>query len=151
MLSMRLTVAMIALALLTAPALGLLADRNVGTSVLLAGLVAFLGVLMVAVLMTDALTRSLVAMTDAVQVLARDKSSEPNHERDRQHDNFVALQPHAQRIRMVIAAVELASCPKALGGAIATENPAVERRCMLTNAHAVGKYIDIVVPSDRRE
>ena len=151
MLSMRLTVAMIALALLTAPALGLLADRDVGTSVLLAGVAAILGVLMVAVLLADALTRSLVAMTDAVQVLARDKSAEPNHERDKQHDSVVALQLYAPRICMVIAAVESASRPNALGGAIAIGNPAVERRCKLTNAHAVGKYLDIVIPSDRRE
>jgi hypothetical protein len=151
MLSMRLTAAMIVLALLTAPALGLLADRNVETSVLLAGLAAILGVLMVAVLSADTLTRPLVEMADAVQALARDKSAQPNHESDERHDNVVALQPHAQRMRMVIATVELAGRPKALGGAIATGNPAAERRCKLTTAHAVGNYVDIAIHFDGRE
>jgi hypothetical protein len=136
MQSSRLTDAMMVFALLTAAALGLLADRDVGTSVVLAG-VAIFGVLMVVVLLADALTRPLVELADAVQALARSRSTGPNHESDMQHDNVVALQPQAQPIRTAVAGLESASRPKAL--------------CESINATAVGTYIDIVIQSDRRE
>jgi hypothetical protein len=142
MLSMRLTVAIIAMAL-TVPALGLLAGRNVEASVLFAGLAATLGVLMLAVLLAAALTRPLVEIADAVQALARNKSVEPNHGGDQPHHNIVTSQPHAQRMPMVIAPVKTASGPTAPAGVIASPDK-------LTNTHAAGKYIDFVIPSDRR-
>jgi hypothetical protein len=149
MQSTRLTATTTALALLTA--LGLFADRDVATFVLLAGLAAILGVLMMALLLADALARPLVELAGAVAALARDKSARPNREDDMQRDNVVALQLQARSIRMVVAAVESVSRRKALGAAIATGNPAVQRRYRFTRAHAIGTYIDIVIPSDRRE
>ena len=150
MQSIRYTAAVTVLALPAAAALGLLAGRNVGTAVVLAGLAATLGVLMVAVLLADALTRPLVELADAVQALARDKSAEPSRESDIRYDNVVALQPHAQRIRVVVAAVQAASRPKARGSAIATANPAIERFGDAINVRAAGTYVDILIPSDRR-
>jgi hypothetical protein len=151
MQSSRHTAAVAVLALLTAAALGLLADRNVGTAVVLAGLAAVLGVLMVAILLADALTRPLVALADAVQALARDRSAEPNRESDIQYDNVAALQPQARRIHVVVAAPESASRTKAFGAAIVTGHPAIERFGESIEVRAVGTYIDILIPSDRRE
>jgi hypothetical protein len=145
--STRYTAAVTVLALMTAAALGLLADRNVGTAAVLAGVAAVLGVLMVAILLADALTRPLVELAAAVQALARDRSAEP----DIRYSNVVASQPQAQRIRVVVAAVQSASRPKALDGAIAAANPALERFGDAINVRAVGTYIDILIPSDRRE
>jgi hypothetical protein len=147
----RYTTAVTVLALLTAAALGLLADRNVGTAVLLAGLAAVLGVLLAAILLADALTRPLVELADAVQALARDESAGPNRASDIRYDNVVVLPPQAQRLRLVVAAVQSASRPKALGGAIATAHPAIERFGETIKVRAVGTYIDILIPSDRRE
>jgi hypothetical protein len=149
MQSTRLATATIALALLTA--LGLFADRDVAALVLLAGLAAISGVLVVVLPLAAALARPLVDLAEAVGALARDKSGRPNHQSDMQHDDVVALQPQAQGIHMVIATVESASRRKALGAAIATGNPAVQRRYTFTRTHAVGTYIDIVIPSDRHE
>jgi hypothetical protein len=67
-----------------------------------------------------------------------------------QHDDVVALPPQAQGIHMVIAAVESASGRNTLGAAVATGTPAVQRRYTFTRTHAVGTWIDIVIPSDRR-
>jgi len=140
MQSTRLAAATIALALLTTP--GLLGDRDAAAFVLLAGLAAIAGGLVVA--------RPLADLAEAVLALARDKSGRPNHQRDMQRDDVVALQPQAQGIHLAIAAVESASGRNALGVAIATGNPAVQRRYTFTRTHAVGTCIDIVIPSDRR-
>jgi hypothetical protein len=151
MQSTRYTAAVTVLALLTATALGLLADRNVGTAVVLAGLAAVLGVLMVAILLADALTRPLAELVDAVHALARDRSAEPNRDSDIRYDNVVALLPQAQRIRLVVAAVQSANRPKALDGAIAPGHPAIERFGESIKVRTVGTHIDILIPSDRRE
>lgn len=143
MLSMRWTTAIIVLAV-TASALSLFADRNIETSVVLAGLAAILGVLTVAVLL-------LAEMVDAVQTLIRDHNSNHHHESGKQYDDGVAFAPHAHHLRMVIAAVESVSRSKALGGAIAAGKLITERRGKLTSVQAVGNYIDIVIPSDRHE
>jgi hypothetical protein len=143
MLSTRWTIAIIVLAV-TASALGLFGDRNVETTVLLAGLAAILGILTVAVLL-------LAEMVDAVQALVRDHSSNHHHESGKQYDDDVALAPHAHHLRMVIAAVESVSRSKTLGGVIATRHSTLERHGKLTNVQAVGNYIDIFIPSDRHE
>jgi hypothetical protein len=130
--STRLTAAMIGLVLLAAPALALLAYRNVETSILLAGLAAILGVVVATVLMADALTRPLVEMADAVTTLARARAAELASEA--QHANVVALEPYAQRKRAFATAAE----------------PAAERR-KSTTGQAIGSTIDFVIPSDRRE
>ena len=148
MQSTRLAAATIALALLTA--LGLLADRDAAAFVLLAGLAAITGVLLVVLPLAAALARPLADLAEAVRALAHDKPSRPNHRSDMQHDDVVALQPQAQGIHMVIAAVESASRRNALGAAIATGNPAVQRRYTFSRTDAVGTCIDIVIPSDRR-
>jgi hypothetical protein len=143
MLSMRWTTAIIVLAV-TASALSLFTDRNIETSVLLAGVAAILGVLTVAVLL-------LAEMVDAVQALIRDHSSSHHHKSGKQSDDGVAFAPHAHHLRMVIAAVESVSRSKALGGAIAAGNTVTQRRGKLTSVRAMGNYIDIVIPSDRHE
>jgi hypothetical protein len=143
MLSMRWTTAIVVLALI-ASALSLFADRNVETSVLLAGMAAILGVLTVTVLL-------LAEIVDAVQVLVRDNSAKHHHESRRQYDDAVTLAPHAHHLRMVIAAVESVSRSKALGGTIAARDLAMERHGKLASMHAVGSHIDIVIPSDRHE
>jgi hypothetical protein len=148
MQSTRLAAATIALALLTTP--GLLGDRDAAAFVLLAGLAAIAGGLVVVLPLAAALARPLADLAEAVRALARNKSGRPNHQRGMQHDDVVALQPQAQGIHMVIAAVESASGRNALGAAVATGNPAGQRRYTFTRTHAVGTCIDIVIPSDRR-
>jgi hypothetical protein len=143
MLSTRWTTAIIVMAV-TASALSLFADRNIEMSVVLAGVAAILGVLTVSVLL-------LAEMVDAVQTLIRDHSSKHHHENSKQYDDGLALAPHARHLRMVIAAIESVSRSKALGGAIAPGNSVMERRGKLTSVHAVGNYVDIVIPSDRHE
>jgi hypothetical protein len=149
--STRLTAAMIGLVLLAAPALALLAYRNVETSILLAGLAAILGVVVATVLMADALTRPLVEMADAVTTLARARAAELASEA--QHANVVALEPYVQRKRAFAAAAEPASSPDAYGpldGHSTGGTPAAERR-KSTTGQAIGSTIDFVIPSDRRE
>jgi hypothetical protein len=135
--STRLTAAMIGLVLLAAPALALLAYRNVETSILLAGLAAIMGVVVATVLMADALTRPLVEMADAVTTLARARTAEivsnAQHTNDAQHTNVVALQPYAQRKR-------------AEPGEPKTGNKTGQK-----TGQVVGSTIDFVIPSDRRE
>jgi hypothetical protein len=135
--STRLTAAMIGLVLLAAPALALLAYRNVETSILLAGLAAIMGVVVATVLMADALTRPLVEMADAVTTLARARTAEivsnAQHTSDAQHTNVVALQPYAQRKR-------------AEPGESKTRHKTGQK-----TGQAVGSTIDFVIPSDRRE
>jgi hypothetical protein len=154
--STRLTAAMIGLVLLAAPALVLLAYRNVETSILLAGLAAILGVVVATVLMADALTRPLVEMADAVTTLARARTAElasdTQHPNDAHHTNVVALDLYVQRKRTFAPAAEPASRPDvqgpvdggATGGARAAQHkPAT--------GQAIGSTIDFVIPSDRRE
>jgi hypothetical protein len=143
MLSKRWTTAIVSLAM-TASALSLFADRNVETTVLLAALAAILGVLTVTVLL-------LTEMVEAVQMLARDSSAKHHHEGGNHYDDVIALEPQAHHLRLVITAVESVSRSRALGDAIATGNPTIERRYKLTSVHAVGNYVDIVIPSDRHE
>jgi hypothetical protein len=135
--STRLTAAMIGLVLLAAPALALLAYRNVETSILLAGLAAILGVIVATVLMADALTRPLVEMADAVTTLARARTAEivsnAQHTNDAQHTNVVALQPYAQRKRAEPG------------------EPKTRHQTGQKTGQAVGSTIDFVIPSDRRE
>lgn len=135
--STRLTAAMIGLVLLAAPALALLAYRNVETSILLAGLAAIMGVVVATVLMADALTRPLVEMADAVTTLARARTAEivsnAQHTNDAQHTNVVALQPYAQRKRAEPG------------------EPKTRHKTGQTTGQAVGSTIDFVIPSDRRE
>jgi hypothetical protein len=152
--STRLTAAMIGLVLLTAPALALLAYRNVETSILLAGLAAILGVVVAAVLMADALTRPLVEMADAVATLARARTAELDPAGNKQRMDVITLEPHALRKRTFVAAAASASDPlvhQPLDGAVASGNQAVERRCKHASAPAMGSTIDIIIPSDRRE
>jgi hypothetical protein len=149
--STRLMAAMIGLVLLAAPALALLAYRNVETSILLAGLAAILGVVVATVLMADALTRPLVEMADAVTTLARARAAELASEAQRA--NVVALEPYAQRKRAFAAAAEPASSPGAhrpLDGDSTNGTRAAERRKSATG-QAIGSTIDFVIPSDRRE
>ncbi len=152
--SARLTAAMIGLVLLTAPALGLLAYRNAETSILLAGLAAILGVIVVATLMADSLTRPLAQVADAIEALAREKSAALIHEGNKQRVTVVALEQYAQRKHTFIAAVESANDPvphQTRDGAIATGNEAVERLRMYAASESIGNTIDIIIPSDRRE
>lgn len=130
--SARLTAAMIGLVLLAAPALALLAYRNVETSILLAGLAAILGVIVATVLMADALTRPLVEMADAVTALARARTAELAD--GPQHVNVVELEPHARRKRASTAAAVRAAEPR---------KPSTRA--------TIGGTIDFVIPSDRRE
>jgi hypothetical protein len=143
MLSMRWATTIVVLAV-TASALSLFADRNIETSVVFAGVAAILGVLTVTVLL-------LAEMVDAVQTFVRDNNSKHHHESGKHYDDGFALAPHARHLRMVIAAIESVSRSKALGGAIAAENPVKEHRGKLASVHAVGNYVDIVIPSDRHE
>ncbi len=145
--STRLTAAMIGLVLLAAPALALLAYRNVETSILLAGLAAILGVVVATVLMADALTRPLVEMADAVTTLARARTAELAS--DAQHMNVVALEAYAQRKRTYAAEAEPASSPDGAGGARAAEQRKPDTG--QTTGQPVGSTIDFVIPSDRRE
>jgi hypothetical protein len=155
--STRLTAAMTGLVLLAAPALALLAYRNVETSILLAGLAAILGVVVATVLMADALTRPLVEMADAVTTLARARTAEIAS--DAQHTNVVALESYAQRKRAYAAAAEPATSPdmqEPLDGAPATRaaeqrKPKNPQTTWQTTGQAVGGTIDFVIPSDRRE
>jgi hypothetical protein len=151
--STRLTAAMIALVLLTAPALALLAYRNVETSILLAGLAAILGVVVAAVLMADALTRPLVEMADAVATLARARTAELDPAGSNKHRmNVITLEPCAQRKRPFGAeSASYSVVRQPLDGAVASGNQAAERRCKHTSAPAMGSTIDIIIPSDRRE
>jgi hypothetical protein len=150
--STRLTAAMIGLVLLAAPALALLAYRNVETSILLAGLAAILGVVVATVLMADALTRPLVEMADAVTTLARARTADLAS--GAQPANVVPLAPYAQRKRPFAAAPEPASSPDVhgpldgdgAGGARAAKWP-----CKPAGGQAIGSTIDFVIPSDRRE
>jgi PAS domain S-box-containing protein len=121
--STRYTAAVTVLALMTAAALGLLADRNVGTAAVLAGVAAVLGVLTVAILLADAVTRPLVELAAAVQTLARDRSAEP----DIRYSNVVASHT------------------------ITAWNPAAERLYQYTAAEAIGRNIEIIIPPDRLE
>jgi hypothetical protein len=149
--STRLTAAMIGLVLLAAPALALLAYRNVETSILLAGLAAILGVVVATVLMADALTRPLVEMADAVTTLARARTAELAS--DTQHTNVVALDPYVQRKHAFAPAAEPASRPDVQGpvdGGATGGVRAAERRKPATG-QAIGSTIDFVIPSDRRE
>jgi hypothetical protein len=149
--STRLMAAMIGLVLLAAPALVLLAYRNVETSILLAGLAAILGVVVATVLMADALTRPLVEMADAVTTLARARAAELASEA--QHANVVALEQYAQRKRAFAAAAEPASSPDVHGpldGHSTGGTRAAERRKSSTG-QVIGSTIDFVIPSDRRE
>ena len=156
--SARLTAAMIGLVLLAAPALALLAYRDVETSILLAGLAAILGVVIAAVLMADALTRPLVEMADAVTTLARARTAELADADNAPRTNVVALEPYAQRRRTFGAAATPARShpvryesyePRDGGGASGTQ--VVERLRKRTPAPAIGSTIDIIIPSDRRE
>ena len=150
--STRLTAAMIGLVLLAAPALALLAYRNVETSILLAGLAAILGVVVATVLMADALTRPLVEMADAVTTLARARTAELAS--DAQPTNVVPLELYAQRKRAFTAAAEPAGCPgghEPLGGDGARVARAAKSRCKPTGGQTIGSTIDFVIPSDRRE
>lgn len=156
--SARLTAAMIGLVLLAAPALALLAYRDVETSILLAGLAAILGVVIAAVLMADALTRPLVEMADAVTTLARARTAELADAGDAPRTNVVALEPYAQRRRTLVAAAKPARShpvryasyePRDGGGASGTQ--VVERLRKRTPGPAIGSTVDIVIPSDRRE
>lgn len=157
--STRLMAAMIGLVLLAAPALALLAYRNVETSILLAGLAAILGVVVATVLMADALTRPLVEMADAVTTLARARTAELAS--DAQHTNVVALEPYAQRKRAYAAAAEPASSPDVHGpldgsGAGATRTaerrkPNTGQTTWQTTGQPIGSTIDFIIPSDRRE
>jgi hypothetical protein len=147
--STRLTAAMIGLVLLAAPALALLAYRNVETSILLAGLAAILGVVVATVLMADALTRPLVEMADAVTALARARTAEIASEA--QPTNVVPLAPYAQRKR-AFAAAEPASFPDMQGSlARAGGASAAEWGCKPGGVQAIGGTVDFVIPSDRRE
>jgi hypothetical protein len=144
LLSMWLLGAVIALALLTAPALGGLGGRSVGGFVLLGGLATILAVLTVAVLLADACTQPLVEMARAAQALAHDKRDKADHACS-DCDDIAALRRHASRTRMLVAA-EWADPPTAVG-AIANRNANVQCRCELTTGDGVGAYIDIVIPS----
>ena len=149
--STRLTAAVIGLVLLAAPALALLAYRNVETSILLAGLAAILGVVVATVLMADALTRPLVEMADAVTTLARARTAELAS--GAQATNVVPLEPYTQRKRAFAAAAEPASSPDVHGpldGDSAGGTRAAERR-KSTAGQSIGSTIDFVIPSDRRE
>jgi hypothetical protein len=137
--STRLTAAVIGLVLLAAPALALLAYRNVETSILLAGLAAILGVLVATVLMADALTRPLVEMADAVTTLARARTAELAS--GAQPTNVVPLEPYTQRKRAFAAAAEPARRSDAHG----------PRDGKPTGGQTIGSTIDFVIPSDRRE
>jgi hypothetical protein len=125
MLSMRRTATIIALTMM-AFALGQFADRNIEISFLLAGLIAILGVLTIAVLL-------LADMAEAVQALAHDNDAKYPHESGKHHDNAVAADPS-----------------ETPGGAIAMGNPAKERGYKLTSVHAGGNYFDIIA-SDRHK
>src|ERR1700722_7469882 len=143
MLSMRWTMAVIVLAV-AATTLSLFADRNVETSVLIAGLSAILGVLAISVLL-------LAEIVDAVQGLIREAGAKHHHESRRQYDDAVRSAPQTHHLRMVIAAIESMSRLKTLSTPIASGNSAAERRSKLTSVRAVGGHIDIVIPSDRHE
>jgi hypothetical protein len=145
LLSMWLLAAAIVLALLMAPALGVLADRSIGAFVLLGGLATILGVLTVAVLLADACTQPLVEMADAVRAL--DHGDECNRKHDEEYDNLVVSQPPRRGPRMALL-LELPGRSNARGGAIVNQSPDVQCRCKLTNPNVVGAYIDINIPSD---
>ena len=96
--STRLTAAMIGLVLLAAPALVLLAYRDVETSILLAGLAAILGVVIAAVLMADALTRPLVEMADAVTTLSRPRTYRGSPMRTTRHARTSLHRSHTHSV-----------------------------------------------------
>jgi hypothetical protein len=137
--SARLTAAMIGLVFLAAPALVLLAYRNVETSILLAGLAAILGVVVATVVMADALTRPLVEMADAVTALARARTAE-----------LAGDAQHARRKRASAAAAEPAG-GSVYGPLRDAPGPRAEEPCKPSTRATIGSTIDFVIPSDRRE
>jgi hypothetical protein len=126
MLSIRGMATIIALTMM-AFALGQFSDRNIEISFLLAGVIAILGVLTVAVLL-------LADMAEAVQALAHDNDAKYPHESGKHPANAVPVGPSGMP-----------------GGAIANGEPAQERRYQFTSVYALGNYVDIIIPSDRHK
>ena len=150
-LAIRLIAAMSGLFLLTATTLGLLAYRNIGTPILLAGLAAIASILALAALLAWSVARSSAAGTAAE---LRRKTDALIDESRKRRTIELALEQHALRERMFSAAVEQASYPiitKTLDGTITAWNPAAERLYRYTSAEAIGNNIDIIIPPDRRD
>jgi PAS domain S-box-containing protein len=109
-------------------------------------------------------TKLIAAITDAIGIESgkydrlaaelRDKTAALIEESNKRCAIELALERHAQRERVLSAAVESASYPiitHALDGTIVTWNPAAERLYRYTLAEAIGANIDIIVPADRRD
>jgi PAS domain S-box-containing protein len=128
-LAIRLIAAMTGLVLLTATALGALAYRSIETPILLAGLAAVAGILVLAILLAWAVARKFGNVA-------------------------IALEQSTQRERMFSAAVQSARHPIVTmtpDGTITTWNPAAEGLYGFTSAEAIGNNIDIIIPPDRRD
>jgi PAS domain S-box-containing protein len=128
-LAIRLIAAMTGLVLLTATALGALAYRSIETPILLAGLAAVAGILVLAIRLAWAVARKFGNVA-------------------------IALEQSTQRERMFSAAVQSARHPIVTmtpDGTITTWNPAAEGLYGFTSAEAIGNNIDIIIPPDRRD
>jgi PAS domain S-box-containing protein len=150
-LAIRLIAAMSGLFLLTATTLGLLAYRNIGTPIPLAGLAAIAGILALAVLLAWTVARTSAEGTAAE---LRHKTDALIDESRKRRTIELALEQYAQRERMFSAAVEQAGYPiitKTLDGTITAWNPAAEQLYRYTSAEAIGNNIDIIIPPDRRD
>jgi PAS domain S-box-containing protein len=122
-LAIRLIAAMTGLVLLTATALGALAYRSIETPILLAGLAAVAGILVLAVLLAWA--------------MARNSANAASRQRER-------MLAAVQSARHPIVTLTL-------DGKITSWNPGAERLYGYTSAEAVGNNIDIIIPPDRRD
>ncbi len=155
MLAIRLIAAMTGLVLLTATALGSLADGTGGTPILSAGLAAILGAAALAILPGWLGARKAAAgKRDRMAAELREKTAALLDASNTRQALELALEQSAQRERMLSAAVESARHPivtMTLDGTIKTWNPAAERLYGFASSETIGQNIEIIVPLDRRE
>src|SRR5712691_1120900 len=142
--SMPMRATVIALAVLAVPALGLAADRNIESAILLAALAAILGAATAAIVLADILARPLVEIARAVRALA------PGEVRATGRDDVIAREQCARRISIVIGAAQAAPRPHP-PDAIASAKPTAARRYRFVPAPVLGNLVDMLVPPDDRE
>src|SRR5438445_531013 len=125
--AMPMRAAVIALAVLAVPALGLAADRNIESAILLAALAAILGAVTAAIVLADVLARPLVEIARAVRALAPGEAHEAGRADDERRDDIVAREQCARRISIVIGTAKAAPRPHP-PDPIASAKPAAARR-----------------------
>jgi len=148
--SMPMRAAVIALAVLAVPALGLAADRNIESAILLAALAAILGAATAAIVLADIMARPLVEIARAVRDLAPGEVRATGCEDDERRDDVIAREQCARRISIVIGAAQAAPRPHP-PDAIASAKPAAARRYRFVPAPTLGNLVDMLVPPDDRE